>query len=772
MGFRNHRLRSRSSRAVTAPPSLSSSGQPLSTGMRLFLPILAIIAYLTLFFAWPLSSISQVLNRPFRRYELFQLLLTPEELLKVWLGNHGEFSIFDRLPIFCVAVLILGAGLAWGVTIVRLFRLRFSAVEIVGIALPVGLNVSSTLVFVAGVGGLLDQRWLLLALVIMPILLALGLGFRATGFDFKRHSLVQNINFFRSAVWSHIVHMMPNGRLSIALAGVTSVLIVLMILGAALPPVDFDVREYHLQCPKEFFQQGRIMFLPHNVYGNMPLGVEMHALLAMVVLDDVFYGAVAGKVVIAMFGVIGGATITCLTRSETASIRWLAPALFLSVPWVIAVSTAGLNDVALAVYVFGAFCAASRAAWPDGLIASRTNQPLTGKRMQGPKAGWDVPSQENTTGSGGETRTGKLAWVAIAGYLAGGAAGCKYTGVLFAVLPIGVFFVVKASRKETLRSVLSIMAAYLIGVVLGGGGWYVKNLVLTGNPIYPLAYEWFGGVTWNAEKAARWMRVHSAHNFSARAFVADAGRILLTSEWQSGLIAPFAVLGALGIRKGEKLRMATLAFVGMYFLFWWFLTHRIDRFWLPMLPFLCVLAINGIEWSRDRPWRWFVAAVAVVIFTWNLLAVASGAAADNRYFAPLAQLRNDAARVGSDHVLLNRLFAELRAKGKEKRLLSVGDAAVFDLEMPVLYATCFDDQPWELLTKGKSSEEVRNTLRAENVGYVYVNWLEIARYRSPGNYGFTPYVQPEQFRALVRDGVLLPVLMPSGNPNQIYLVPE
>jgi len=362
--------------------------------------------------------------------------------------------------------------------------------------------------------------------------------------------------------------------------------------------------------------------------------------------------------------------------------------------------------------------------------------------------------------------------VAIAGYLAGAAAACKYTGILFGVLPIGAFLLVKTPRNATSRSVLTITALYVLGVILGGGGWYFKNLFLSGNPIYPLAYEWFGGSTWNAEKAARWMRVHSAHDFSVGTLVADVGRIFLTSEWQSGLIAPFAIMGALGIRKGEKLRIVNAVFVGVYFLFWWFLTHRIDRFWLPILPFLCVLAVDGIQWSPHRLWRWFVGVVTGIVLIWNLLAAVSGAAADNRYFAPLAQLRNDAARVGSDHVLLNQLFAELRAKGKEKRLLSVGDAAVFDLEMPVLYATCFDDQPWELLTKGKSSEEVRNTLRAENVGYVYVNWLEIARYRSPGNYGFTPYVQPEQFRALVRDGVLVPVLMPSGSPNQIYLVPE
>ena len=58
-----------------------------------------------------------------------------------------------------------------------------------------------------------------------------------------------------------------------------------------LPPLDFDVCEYHLQAPKEFFQQGRITFLPHNVYANMALGTEMLSLLAMVVAGDWWWGA-------------------------------------------------------------------------------------------------------------------------------------------------------------------------------------------------------------------------------------------------------------------------------------------------------------------------------------------------------------------------------------------------------------------------------------------------------------------------------------------------
>ena len=78
----------------------------------------------------------------------------------------------------------------------------------------------------------------------------------------------------------------------------------MILLGGMLPPIDFDVREYHLQAPKEFYQQGRIGFLPHNVYANMPLGTEMLSLLGMVVSGDWWLGALAGKTLIASYAIL------------------------------------------------------------------------------------------------------------------------------------------------------------------------------------------------------------------------------------------------------------------------------------------------------------------------------------------------------------------------------------------------------------------------------------------------------------------------------------
>ena len=45
-------------------------------------------------------------------------------------------------------------------------------------------------------------------------------------------------------------------------------------------------------------------------------------------------------------------------------------------------------------------------------------------------------------------------------------------------------------------------------------------------------------------------------------------------------------------------------------------------------------------------------------------------------------------------------------------------------------------------------------LAAEGITHVYVNWLEILRYRAPGSYGYTDFVTPKRFRQLQKIGVL------------------
>src|SRR5262249_19439296 len=136
----------------------------------------------------------------------------------------------------------------------------------------------------------------------------------------------------------------------------------------------------------------------------------------------------------------------------------------------------------------------------------------------------------------------------------------------------------------------------------------------------------------------------------------------------------------------------------------------------------------------------------------------------NEWTGDLAALRR------SVPAMLNPALATADASHPAgSRLLSVGQAAVFHVNHPIVYNTVFDDETFETLAKGKSPAEVRDALKRLGVSHVYVDWFDIDRYRSPGNYGFTDFVQPAVFDRLVEAGVLDPPEV-MGPRRELYRV--
>jgi hypothetical protein len=187
---------------------------------------------------------------------------------------------------------------------------------------------------------------------------------------------------------------------------------------------------------------------------------------------------------------------------------------------------------------------------------------------------------------------------------------------------------------------------------------------------------------------------------------------------------------------------------------WWLLSHRIDRFLLPALPFAALLAA-GAAWQGDRWWQRAVQTIVLVGLAYCYLAASSQLIGDNRWFVSLEQLRCDAPwpagtalRIKPAQKFLNEHIHPGQA------VLLVGDAEPFDLEMRAFYNTCFDDCllcEWML---GKSADERRLELAMRNVAWLLVDWPEIARYKLPGNYGFDPRFNPQLLDELVAQGVL------------------
>ena len=294
------------------------------------------------------------------RWQSLLVILLPDQVVSSWVGNDwGQFQVLDRLPIVAVAGLILilaylGGRLSMAAVgcdrdLARLGGFRVldrgwtCAVVAVDVGHRTGRGPSRPVASPCGDrrhGGLGD-----LAVEANP---RRPRGKKRPGVPRREQRFVQGLTIRRPVTrclgWS------------VTDFGSALPFLLLILLGAMLPPWDFDVREYHLQVPKEWYQAGRIGFLPHNVYGNMPLGAEMHALLGMVLMPGErswWWGALAGKTVIAGFAPLTALGLLAAGRRfVTPGAGVIAALVYLSVPWVVHVSQAGLIEGAVACYLF------------------------------------------------------------------------------------------------------------------------------------------------------------------------------------------------------------------------------------------------------------------------------------------------------------------------------------------------------------------------------------------------------------------------------------
>jgi hypothetical protein len=725
----------------------------------------AVFALLTLgYFVW-------FFPQPAARLSLLAELGDPFAFIAQWFGPAGTpLGLLDRVPVLAMAGAIFLAAYGIGSPVVtqlgpavpggreaakdahspgtsnRNDWTTFWPLERFVFSLAAGLSLLSTLVLLIGLAGLLPQAWLLWLIVMASA----GSGIWQMVRDHWSRQCTWRDH------WSRLGDRSALRTPSSARAWIAIAFVAILLLGSLLPPWDFDVREYHLQVPKEWRQQGQITFLPHNVYGNMPLAAEMPALLAMGLWPGEhgwFYGALAGKVVIAAFAALTAVGVACAGQRIAGKPGGiLAAVVFLSHPWVIQVAINGLNDGVLACYVFLALYAMCLA------------------------------------------RRGECSYL-LPGLLAGAAAAVKYPGLAFAVAPVAVWALFPRSGPLVSRengsagaSPSRSLALTLVatGILLGGGGWYAKNAFLTGNPVYPLAYGVFGGTTRTAEKAAQWDKAHQVPRdkdgwrYSAGQLAGSALRVAGRDPLASPLVVPMiiaAILALVTILRSNPsdtphsafriphLIWPMLAALLWILAVWWFLSHRLDRFLLPVWPLVAVIA-SVAALPEDRWWRRTMTAVVWIGLAYCYLAASSTLVGDNRWFVSLEQLRRDQPwpqhtpqRVKLSHRWLNEQSSPhapregiSRSEMATLAVLLVGDAEPFELEMPVFYNTCFDDSllcNWML---NKTPSERHQELASRNIAWVVVDWPWIDRYQSPGNYGFDPRFKPKLLDELVQQG--------------------
>jgi hypothetical protein len=172
------------------------------------------------------------------------------------------------------------------------------------------------------------------------------------------------------------------------------------------------------------------------------------------------------------------------------------------------------------------------------------------------------------------------------GWLAGTAAGTKHQGAL-AGLALVATALVHARRRG--RGALLLLA----GGTAASGAWFLRNILWTGNPVYPV---FLGGPRWTPQDAAGWRSDASALEFSLRK-LATTPWFLMKSPPTDGGISPMLLSAAAVPLLWRTARNGLWALAGAMLVLWW-ASAPLTRYLAPAI-FLFSAAAAGTFMGRE-----------------------------------------------------------------------------------------------------------------------------------------------------------------------------
>ena len=375
-----------------------------------------------------------------------------------------------------------------------------------------------------------------------------------------------------------------------------------LLLLATVPPWYRDSLIYHLALPRYFAQHGGAAWPDDNIFAAFPIGWEsalalLHALGSGLDRDPAFNPRLVGA------WTWGGAALATIALARAAgAVRPLAIAaglLLLLLPTVVEFGSSAYVEGALLLLV-------TLALWS----ALRT----------------------------GATRGVNRGWL-LSAVFAGFACWVKYPALLAAAFLVAVVPLLETLRRDRAdsRSWGTLAVGWGSVVAIVGCPFYLRNLALRGNPIFPTAYALFGGKGWDDWRA--WAYGVTLENYGhGREFVDYwllPWRLFTQRSFDGGFegsLGPLIALGApvglwlilrgglaLPSRRGVGLLLAWVAWMS----FVWALTVQQARFYLLAVPALLALLGVGASYalgSRERlRLAWLAACVAVglqLIWSW------------------------------------------------------------------------------------------------------------------------------------------------------------
>jgi hypothetical protein len=361
-------------------------------------------------------------------------------------------------------------------------------------------------------------------------------------------------------------------RLAAALLGI------LFLAGISLvltPETGKDALIYHLAIPKLYLLHHGFYFIPGNVFAGYPLLAEMHYVLALFLQNDILAKAMNYAV---LCGILLGMGLFARFLLREHVFPAFSMMIFLSIPSVFAVSHMAYNDLFVAFFTLAACYSFLR--WSEQQI---------------------------------------MVWLILYGVFSGSAAACKYTALLLAPLGcLGILWYASRQRMQA-RQALRLLAVYVAAALITGSPFYLKNWIITGNPLYPFFYGIFGGLGWDADQA----RLYDLfiQNLGMGRTVLDylllpwnvSLRAKMDSPQFDGILGPIFLLTLpflAGLRRWETPVRVVLVYALLSFLFLFSSAQQI-RYLIPLFPLLAL--VTGAIMTRYQKRKWIFSLLLCII---------------------------------------------------------------------------------------------------------------------------------------------------------------
>jgi hypothetical protein len=337
-------------------------------------------------------------------------------------------------------------------------------------------------------------------------------------------------------------HLGPKQWLSYALLAAP---IAPMAVAALYPPHFWDAIMYHLPFAKAFVQEHRIVTTPYLRYALSPQLQEVLFAWMLLLSDDI----AAQCLQFCMMLLTTLALIAWGRRLASPTAGIWSGALWLANPLVIWLGISAYIDIGLALYCTLACLAL-----------------------------WNWRS------------TGMHSWLVLAAVYSGFAAGSKYSA-FFVIAALGLICITESVRQRSFGPAL-LYAAVTVAVA---SPWYVRNLLVTGDPFFPwggpiFGYSFSSPPDLAGHVAAMARKNHEQTLLSFLRLPWDLVFHQSTFHREAPLSRIWIVaLPALLLLGARRKATRTILFIASLYVFLWFFSLQQLHYLVPILPLWSLL---------------------------------------------------------------------------------------------------------------------------------------------------------------------------------------